>query len=208
MVYTKLFQATLTISMVLGFYIFLYNKIKNERIDDFIQAKYKLWKSRNFELTDLIREEAKRYGSIDSCELRPPAERRGKFKLRQLLKKIVALTETLHTTIRSSYKLNEIQCCIELTVQDCNYYIAIKSQLAKKKLSNFFSRKKRYKLNYNLMYKTSSIYEGDNIFLVMKMLVRSLIQEIGPDTLFRQDILFPTTDAPTTDNAPVRRPGT
>ncbi|MFP5260244.1 MAG: hypothetical protein ACLGQH_14585 [Acidobacteriota bacterium] len=34
--YAKLLQATLTISMVLGFYIFYCNRIKQERIDAFI----------------------------------------------------------------------------------------------------------------------------------------------------------------------------
>lgn len=195
MVYTKLFQASLTILLVVGFYIYLYNTIKNEKIDAFIQEKFRLWQSRNFDLRALILDEVKRSESMDSCALCWPEDQRGQFKLRVFLKRLAALTETFQTSVHAKYRLNPAQCCIEFTVEEVNYYITIRPCLAKKKFHNLFSRKRKIRYNYNLIHRSSSIYESDDLFLVMKMLVRSLIQEVGAEILFSQDVLAPPADS-------------
>ena len=173
----------LLVVLLLGcFYVYVYRKIKSERLELFEKKKRTIKRSYDFDPRDVILHETLRHDSIDSYEVKRSAGRR---KLRLLQKNIQKMSMYLNNDIQFSSFINSEHNSIEVQVNREQYYLLVKPQ-------TFFRRKnvfaKSIKTRYVLVLKHRAVvlFEDEDVYLVFKMFIRSIVKEIGYKRLFKE----------------------
>ncbi|MHC1791952.1 hypothetical protein [Solidesulfovibrio sp.] len=187
--FVNVFEGVLFLALCVVFYVYVYRRLRSEKKETLNECKTRLRRAYGFDVRDVIRDEILRMHSIDSCECSESRLAGGKRRLDLVRKNIDSIGNYFNKNVLFHVVDNSRHRSVEITIEKEHYYVRVLSYPRTGWLHALRKSKVRDHI-YQLNHRAVTLFENKDAYLVIRMLVRSLVKEIGHERLFEKRMLL------------------